>query len=240
MRKYIVYILILLGIISIGIGIKLKNKSADNDDNIVINEQTIEETTTYNGIYQKNDTIIKLYGLTNNRLYYDISGNTGIAIINEDNATATLLDDNYNFKVNDNILTFETNSNKYPSGKYERNNEYTSENLFNDKYGDTTYLDSKYNGDYSSSSYKLYMFQTKENEVIVCTTYNGNTTSLLYSIMDDESLISKIDNNEIKITLKNDSITYKTDSERADMKKFNGTHKKVKSLSIKDILNNIN
>ena len=244
MKKIITLVLLLLGVLFIGIGIGLigkqnNNNNTNNNNNNNNNEVIIDEFSKYNGIYKKDNTIIKLYELSDNRLYYEISGTSGIANINQDNAIATYLENNYIFTVNDNVLTFTTNSNDYPNGEYEKTQEYTYINVFNDKYGESTYLNTRYNGDYSSKEYTIYMFQINANVVIVYTSYNGNTASLLYNIMDDGSLVTRLENTEIKIIVNNDNIIYQANGTQDEVNKLNGTHNKVKNLTIKDILNNI-
>ena len=237
MKKRIALITFIFGIILIGIGFILNNKENNNN----IDNPPIEEKNSYTGIYQLDNTIIKIYQYDDNKLYYWIttesSNTSNIGIIEKDHATGHNFENTYTFSLVDKNLKMDINGTS--TEIYQRISDYSKEYFYSDKYGEAIYINSKYNGDYSFDDNKIYVYQKNNSEVRIYMVFGSDSIDLNYEIKEDGSLYAEILNDKVTVTFNGNNMIYDSISVNSPAYKYKGTYTKVKTLTIDDIINNI-
>lgn len=229
MKKKITITLLSIGLILIGIGAISYGIS-------MLNNEKNYGKHGLNGIYQNNDIIIKIYELRNNKIYFNINDSLNGVIKYESNeASGSILDENYTLTVNNNELTIISDNNY--NGKYNKKSDYTQNNYYNDNYGNMNYLNSNYNGIYNLKDTKIYLYQTKEDEVRLSVVKNDSINDYFYEIRDDKSLYYRLGNEEHIITINKNKLIYKT---VIDGSITENQYTKEKTLNINDIINKLN
>ena len=226
MKRKIVITLMIIGLLLIVSGAILKHLGVFGNENTI---------NSINGIYQNNAVIIKIYKLNNDKLYFNINDSSlGIINCTGNEASGSVLDEDYSFTTNNNELTVVNNN---YNGKYIKKSNYSSNDFYNDNYGNINYLNGNYNGIYNLNNTKIYLYQTNENEVRISILKDNDINDYFYQIRDDKSLYYRLGNEEHIITINKSNLIYKT---VIDGTITENQFTKEKSLTIKDIINKLN
>ena len=239
--KIIGFLLLIIGLGLVGYGAFLGYKEGAFSPNKPNNDSNNNVVLSFNGVYENGTTVIKLFQI-NNSLSFNISDNnfnvSSRARISGDTATDELFENSYTFKVLQDGLQFTTNSTDVISGSYKKTKDYDIKKYYEDNYGNDTYINSKYNGEYNFNDIKAYMYQKDEKTVRLYLFKGFSSIDIEYEIRSDGTLIGKIFDDEYEVTLSGDSFVFKVIN--GDEKEFEGTYSLVKNLSMDDIINNFN
>ena len=255
-------IIILLVLVLCGIGVGLffiLNKDNKKDDeekkeNTKTEEKVKEEekketneVSIYNGVYKKSDVTFSIYCISNDKCKgsFETDNYGSIEEIEIKNNKAEKDGLSYKFENNTVIITSDPNEFREDdpaatilNGNYTKEKDYTAEDYYNDNIGDSTYLNTKYNGLFELNEKKMYVFQTKNDKVRISIQGNFDIFDMEFDIQADGSLQTTFFDSKYKITVDNENaifITLETDED----KEHDGTYKKTKILTIEDILENV-
>ena len=231
-------------------GNSIENKSNEELEEVVISEKEYEEeqhsesevknnNNKFNGIYKYNENILKIYGINDNRLFYDLSSSSssiGHANIDGDTATAIVFDTRYEFTLNENGIAVNVSDSVEDSGVYIKQSDYLSEDYYRDNYGDPAFLSSIYNGIYKKGQVVAYLFQISKDKVRVNIEMEGSFSDLEYDIKEDGSLYGEIFDDIYSIFLEDDKLIFTTIKTEDEEKKYDGEYIKESNLTIEDIL----
>ena len=229
-------LVIVFGLVNpINLGKKENNQTNSNNKN---NEEKKEDvpTTSFNGIYIKGKTSMKLF-VKNNKLYFNIvNGNDGVASgdadISGNTAEGSIIDSNYKFTSNNNNIILETNNSSIESGEYTKNKEYTINDYYTDNYGDINYSTSEINGLYEQNNNKLYIYQINSTTISFIAEVGNNHISSDCQKDAKGIYVTSIFDNTYNIKIDKDTVLV-TSTE----KEFNGQYTKKQSLTIEEIIN---
>lgn len=240
-----------------------ENSHENNNETVTENNNTeiINDNKIKNGIYQLNDTTIKIY-INNNILYYMIKNKekchqiniteqcafSKIYIFNDKNKI-TSLDNEITIENGNNEIIVTSNSEKLSSGTYKKTKNYTKEEFKKDVVGETKYLNTNINGVFKKDKIEIEIYQYSENqayvyiktpELITITTLdikNGKIDS-----KTEQTIFGEYIKNEIKIDITENNLTinaYSSDPEYI-FNFINGTYTKTKKITETDIFNKFN
>ncbi|MBP5683804.1 MAG: hypothetical protein J6X02_00930 [Bacilli bacterium] len=215
-----------------------QNNNQNNNNN---NNDATFKASSFSGVYKLDDVTVVLFGKdSNNKLYYDISSGTnsssGDASVLGTSAEAEIFDTTFKFTINNGNLELTTNDEKFKSGTYNKISDYKINDFYNDHYGKEEFIDTKYNGDYSNDTTKVYVYQESESEVRIYFMGTAGLHDISYEIKDDGSLYSKFFDDEYTVTFEGDKMTYTSKKGDGSKNEFDGTYTKVKSLSLEEIV----
>ncbi len=252
-KKVLWLIVILLGVCVIAFGVYAgfkdglfggKSGEVSNNDNKNNNTKTEDKEIAFNGVYEYEGTTIKLYQTDKKTLYYDISYDEGAGSITSNakisgkSASDEMFDTNYKFTITETGLEFTSNSEDLKSGTYTKKTDYTVSDYFTDNYGDVKYLNNKYNGEYTFGDIKAYMYQSDEEEVRLYLYGGPGMSDLRYEIGKDGVLTCEHFDDKYEVTLGDNSFTLKV--VEGESSEFAGTYTKVKTMTMEDIIANLN
>ena len=251
--------LILLGLVLIIAGGALfvtdKDKYFKDEKKSEQNSQTEEpkEAITdkiegnYNGIYEKDGTMVKIFEM-NNEIFFDIqSDEVSLSSKGELHNHQVEVDlfgtITIKFDVDKIIINYETDDKI--SGEYLRSDGYTKEDYYMEKFGDPQLLNGKYNARYQKDTAVIKMYQVNENTVYV-EINDSNMDSMVsyasdFNIETENVLKSELFESNITITLTDEKLTVEATStdENSNIAQINGEYTKEKELTIEDIITEI-
>lgn len=198
------------------------------------------ETAKYSGIFANDTNKIKLYELADNKVYFNIVSQNGVSEGYADKNGETIVGEifnKYTFVIKENGIEFTTTDENLVQGLYAKEGDYTKEAFYLDKYGDYNLINSQYNGKFELEGATIFMYQSEEKKVRVVIEKGLSSSDISYDIMDDATLHGTIFEEEYSIKLEGDSLVFTTI--KGD-KTFDGTYKKIVTLTMDDILANIN
>ncbi len=212
------------------------NNSSNGTNNSVKND------VSFNGVYEKDSVVIKLYLKDKKTLTYDISYDGGetssTAKVSGNSASDEMFDSSYKFTITENGLEFTTNNEDIASGTYAKKSEYTVNDYFTDNYGDAQYVNSKYNGEYKFGDIKAYMFQSNEKEVRLYIYGGLGMSDLVYEIGQNDILTCEHFDDKYEVTFTDSGFTFKVvEGEKSN---FEGTYTKVKAMTLEEIVETFN
>ena len=204
-----------------------------------------EKVSKYNGIYKNQDKKLKLYCKDKTTCYRDFYKEDSYLYFTQSSIKENVINDrSFTLKLEDDkaiveeIVDEEYGENGI-SGTYQKEKEYTDEEFFKDKYCDPELLKTKYNGYYTLNKLKMYIYQKEQDTVRVYITGNFGIFDIEFKIQKDGTLYTDFFEDEYKITLTDDSATFETIKTDKEEKAKDGVYKKEKTLTYKDILENI-
>ena len=116
---------------------------------------------------------------------------------------------------------------------FKKEKEYSKEQFFNNNYGNSKYLDSKYNGIYKKDNSEIKMYQQYDDTVRVYISKENSSIDTEFLIKDENTIISELEEIEYKITIDGDKIQFETT--KGD-KEYDGEYKREKTLSQDEIM----
>lgn len=194
-------------------GNKENNGGNNNTEN---NPDIVDKKSEYNGIYENNDSNIKLFSFGNKlKIIINSPDFSMTGTMKEIDGIYKLLDEDreYSIKLVTDGIEFDTTDKLFKSGIYKKSNDYSKEEYYISNFGDTKFIESKYNSQFTkddivinllqindtklmislkSSKTELYAYATKENNTDVF-----NTEQLFFnmklSYLENDKLDVKID-----------------------------------------------
>ncbi len=225
-------------------GKKTESDNKDNGKETVTDNSKKDDSSSvaikdFNGVYEYNKAVIVLYSLNDDEVFVDV--NTGSyyyssvldykkGILNDNDLTVKLKDEN--------TISIESNNESISDGDYKKTKEYTEDDFIKDNYSDAyKYLDSKYNGQYQLGDATMSLLQIDEETVRVLIQkgegFDKSTSDLEYDIVAENKLREEFFDEEFEITIENGTAKFVTVKGDKD---FDGTYKKVKSLTKEEII----
>jgi hypothetical protein len=204
-----------------------------------------DTSSNYKAIYKDGKKELKIYCKDKRNCYIDFYEEDGSLYFTQSSISENVIKDRaFTLKFeNDTAIVEEIVEEDYEengiSGTYKKEKDYTDEEFFKDKYGDAELLKSKYNGYYTLNKLKMYIYQKEEKTVRVFITGDFGIFDIEFEIQKDGTLYTDFFEDEYKITLTDDSAIFETTKTDKEEKPKDGVYKKEKTLSYKDILENI-
>ncbi|MBR4262937.1 MAG: hypothetical protein IKQ35_06205 [Bacilli bacterium] len=227
-------LLIVFGFVNpFNLGVEEKSKDSNDAKKDV---QPVVQTKNFDGVYKKDNIVLKIYTL-DNKIKYNILANDsytakGEADITDDTATATIFEKNYTFKLNGNNITLETNDAGFDSGEYVKEKNYTANDYFTDNYGDPKFVTSEITGLYEQENNKLYVYQMADNKISFKAELINNNTVVGEAELDaNGNYTVTIPENTYSLKYENKNITLTSTDPT-----FSGTYTKKQPLTVEDII----
>ena len=210
----------------------------------------------FEGIYKNNDDKLYIHNVDDNTIYYNLSGNfNGQAKIDGNIATqikGITSEEYFEFKLIDSnieVIYHASDDTEIAAetGTYTRISDYSKENIYKEAVGDSSFLNSKYSGLYTSGDVKIYMIQVSENKVLAKLSNESDLNVFfdeVFEISGDNSLVAKsfFDENEnaFEITFADKSFSLTANDEvfgfDEDKKQLELTYTYNKAITLEEIL----
>lgn len=236
-NKIIFSLLIIVGLIFVGFGVYkgfIEEKPKEEQPK---QEEVIKKV--YSGVYQNGDAIIKFYQKKDDSVLFNLDkaeySVTFDGKITNNIVENSILENTYKVTFNDNTLTLETNDTNLTNATYNKISDYTINNYYSDNYGNESFLNSKYNGEFKQGDITAYLYQKDEKTVRVSISKGFNSQDLEYEIKDDNHLYTEMFEKKYEIEFKDNTFTFKETSTEKN-KVFDGTYTKVKTLTMEEII----
>lgn len=195
------------------------------------------ELAKYNGVYELDSSEIKLYAKNKSRIMYDYSsvGSSVSGWFEYDNnvLTSKIFDTVITISLESDGLVLTCNDDSAKSGTYTKKSDYSLDDYFADTYGDPQYFSTKYNGKYTNDKEYLYVYQSKENEIVIYGFIDKN-----YFVNLDAKIISDgyaEEGNRYEITFKDDKLTLVINDEE----RYEHTFTREKTITKEEVLENV-
>ncbi len=202
-------------------------------------EKKEEVTSSLSGEYEKDGKVIILFEKSKRVVMLEYENGDIALDVTSDGLKYGSFDEECIIKVNGTELTVTSNNMAgLESGTYKKTKEYTKEKYYEDHYGNSEYLTSKYTGQFTNGKKYVDMYQTEKDEVRVNIVSQNNNSYIGYEhdfkIQADGSL--KEDDGST-ITINGDKITVSLTNKEYS-KDLDGEYTKSKELTIDYILEN--
>ena len=227
----ITIIIILLCGIGVGLFFILNKDSKKDEDDNKKNTKTEEkvekkeenkennETSTYNGVYKKDNIVFKIYCIPEKKCKASFESESygSLLDISIKNGKAESSGISYTFE--NNSLTIKTNPSEFReddpaatilNGNYTKEKDYTAEDYYKDNIGETTYINTKYNGLFELNNNKMYIIQTKNDKVRISIQGNNSIFDMEFDIQSDGSLQKDFFESTYKITVDDENAIFTT------------------------------
>ena len=227
-------------------GKKSNSENKDSGKEAVVDDSQNANTSNvkindFNGVYEYNNAVVTLFAISEEDVYVSVDTDSYYYsnYLNFGNGKIKSSDLNIELTSND-AIEIKSSDEGILSGTYKKTGDYAAADYFKDNFGDASkYLNSKYNGQYELNDYVMYIMQLDEKTTRVLIQKKKGIglsySNLEYEIVSDNKLHEKLFDDEYEITLSGDTakfVTVKGDKE------YDGTYKKVKSLTQEDIIKN--
>jgi hypothetical protein len=233
---------------------KDKYKMSNDVENNSFIKGTEVDYSAYNGVYSNGDTTLYLYWLEKENdkgMYCNFESSSyyvgGVRNVIYDVKNGVIEDDNdsesFKITLENGIVDVGGNNNNIDLGRYVKQSDFKLEDYFRKEYGLTTYLNTEYSGLYKDNDRTLLLYQDEENQVevyIVAGLYSYYANK--FEIQNDGTLIEITDSQEdgdilATILMGIDEVEVSANDIRWNSS-INGTYKKVKNITIMDVINN--
>jgi len=190
----------------------------------------------YNGVYQKDNYSIKLYGI-NNRLDFHIIGESVerhemIDIWNN----SFSINDFCSVVMNSNTLNLTCNDTNV-TGTYTRFNKYDMIDYYTDNVGNPNFVNTKYFGEYQNDNFIVTMYQTSETEVYVGFKGVNERSGISYefsSVIDGDNIIVDENGSNITLSINEEGVLVVTGTNDFDL--LSGSFVKLRVLTIESVI----
>ncbi len=232
---------------------KDKYKMSNDIENNSLVKGTEVDYSAYNGVYSNGDTTLYLYWLEKDNdkgMYCNFESSSyyvgGVRNVIYDVKNGIIEDDNdfESFKIvlENGVVEVGGNNHNIDLGKYVKQSDFKLEDYFRKEYGLTTYLNTEYSGLYKDNDRTLLLYQNEENVVevyIVAGIYSYYTNK--FEIQNDGTLVEITDSQEDGDILATILMGYEEVEVSANDTRWNssinGTYKKVKNITMLDVIN---
>lgn len=221
------------------------NNSNGNNTNTTPSPKP-EETNAlekYNGVYESEFGTIKLYASNNKTLMFTFVGVednivSGWFERDGNEIKSEIMDEIITVKLESNNIIIESNTDEVKSGTYTKIAEYTLDEYYAETYGDPKFLETNYNGKYTNGSEYIYVYQSEDDEVIISGLLTDNLINMDLEIINEGYAKTDLFDETYEITLEDETLTL-TVTENGETT-YENTFKREKTLTKKDIIENIN
>lgn len=215
---------ILLSIILIVVGLLfiiissfiLLNKSEKNDDNAGNTEDNPVIVDRYNGIYINDDSNIKLFSFGNKlKILIDTPEFSMEGTMEEKDSIYKLLkeDKEYTIKLVTDGIEFDTTDKLLKSGFYKKSDDYSKEDYYLSTFGDSKFIDSKYNCQFMKDDIEINLLQINDTKLMI-SLKSSKTELYAYAIKENNTDVFNTEQLffDMKINyLENDQLDVKID-----------------------------
>ena len=213
-------ILITIGILFIiisGVIILTKSDKKENNKNNETDPVVVEKYIEYNGVYQKDDSTIKLFTF-NNKLKIIVDDiELYVSGVMEEKDNLLKLEDNgkeYSVKLSTGGIDFETTNELAKSGFYKKTADYNKEEYYLSEFGDTKFIDSKYNCQFKKDDIVIDTLQVADSKIMLHLK-SSKTTLYIYAVKENDTEVfsTESDHFNIKVNfLENDKLEASIDT----------------------------
>ena len=232
-QKIVTGLLLLVVFLSAGCGNKEKISNDNNNTNT--------EKINYNGIYNLDDTKIKIYS-ENDKIYYVVENN-GLHIRSYTKANNIIMLDSVSDKTKltfkKDLVVIKTDNEDLKEGKYEFTEPYSKEDFYSDFYGDKEYSNAEINGIYTNEKVKVYVYQKSEKAIRLYCQENNHGMDYEIDLTENNTYHLDFFDTTFDVSFNDNTMTISVESEDDDYKVLNGTFTKKSKLELDDIIKNI-
>lgn len=248
---------------------KKEEKPTDKKEEVTEVEVNIDTTplknvkpSDFDGVYKNKKSTIKIYALDEKHIFV-------ISLSSEIDFTATvefnndklgdMSFDNFTIELYKEGIGVESEDDSLESLAYKRVEDYTKEEVFKDLYGDKENLDGKYNylyelesgsllDEYPKGKILLYAFETNDGNIAlteIAYEYYNSEQDFLVLGSGTNFLEKQADGTYIPwskanvFSFKDDKLIVTNNEEENQVLPLDGTYKKVKELTMDDVLQNM-
>ncbi len=226
-----VLLIIIFGVLLVLLGIVIITISSNN--------------TSLSGIYENGTCRISLFKSDNDKIKFNIrddSGLSGELLIKDNVASNNINGRKIDFTFNKDNLKVEIDGNHFCNGNYNRIEDITEEEFFNEKYNIEELTTSKYNGVFVSIDLPvettIYVYQKNNLEISVCYVREDGKFSCMLHVVDskNEKNINFTSRGNVLITAKydNDRLVVKDNYNKGDVN-YSGEYVKVSNITLDKI-----
>lgn len=201
-------------------------------------------TTSWNGVYTKGNTTIKIYKVSSDEINYVMTGDSyvnGSAEISGSKAVNDSFGDTTTLTLNANTLTITSNDDFVEPGTYTRKSDYTKNDYYEDNIGEIKYATSNINGIFKKDNVTIKIYQTEANEGRISITKQYSSYSKPFDIVNgkihlEDEFFDDIEKIDAEINGSTLTITASDTDEDGLLNEISGTYSKTSSYSIDDII----
>ena len=202
----------------------------------------LDGINAYNGVYKNEKTTLYVIATDKDELeYYFLDSNDdknyGSLKYKGGKAIYEFIDEIIKLTLDNDTLLVETeNVEDIPNGTYNRVSNYTIDQYYEDCYGFSKYIDSKYSGKYTNNDGKVYMYQPIKNHIEIFASVKDSIVECYVDFDEQDDLSCEIFDTKYIFDLDNDKLTFKIES--TEGANYDGVFTKTGSMTKTEIINN--
>ena len=200
-------------------------------------KKTEKSKIEYTAVYKLGKNTIKTYKM-GDTIYYKAESseinNTGNSELKKNTIKLDYVSEGSTLTFKNGSVLIKSNAN-LESGTYKKTGKYTNEELFNDFYGDKTYLTSEINGVYEKDDIKIYVYQKNGNVIRIFFDFSGEN-DLELSKNDDGNYYLEFFEDVFTLSFTDSSMNFDLKTNEDKKQALNGTYTKKSNLGLDEII----
>ncbi len=217
----------------------------DERQNVEVNIDTTPRSgvtaSDFNGVYQSGTTVLKIYAVKDDYIVFDIEGDfggvEGYGAFANDKVEGEIFE-TYSFVLYNEGVGLETTDTNVTEKTFKKMRSYDMNQYYKDFFGDSQYLDGRYNWEYQGDSCIFMSYQTDDNTVVYQASCPDSMfeSSGSFAITGDEAFQVTIFEEVTKFNYDGDKLTITQEGGEAQLA---GTYTRTRQLKMEDVIHGV-